>query len=53
MEIHKVLKNGPKLKSIPSFEKGDHVEHKNILLKMFLTFFKYHKRALKLKTRQN
>ena len=31
MKIHKVLKNGPKIKSIPSFEIGDQVESKYII----------------------
>ena len=26
MEIHKVLENGPKAKTMPSFERGDHIE---------------------------
>ena len=28
MEINKVLKNGPKIKSVPSFEREDHIESK-------------------------
>ena len=31
MEIHKVLNNGPKIKSFPSFERGDHAESKYII----------------------
>ena len=31
MEIHKILKKGPKMKSIPSFERRDHVESKYII----------------------
>ena len=30
---HKVLKNGPEIKIIPSFERGDHVESKCIIKK--------------------
>ena len=35
MDIHIVLKNGPKIKSIPSFERGDHVESKYIIKNEF------------------
>ena len=31
IEIHKVLKNGPGLKTIPSFERGDQIESKYII----------------------
>ena len=31
MKIHKLLKNGPKNITIPSFERGDHVEFKYII----------------------
>ena len=31
IEIHKLLKNGPKIKTIPSFQRGDHVESKFII----------------------
>ena len=35
MKIHKVLKNGPKIKSIPSFERGDHAKSKYIMKNKF------------------
>ena len=36
MEINKVLKNGPKYKkTIPLFERGDHIESKYILRNEF------------------
>ena len=31
IKIHKVLKNGPKIKTIPSFQRRDHVEFKYII----------------------
>ena len=33
IEIYKVLKNGPKIKTITSFERGEHIEYKYILKK--------------------
>ena len=39
MEIHKVLENGPKAKTMPSFEREDHIESKYIIEKYF-DFFK-------------
>ena len=39
IEIHKVLKNGPRIEPIPSFERRDHVESKYIIENDF-DFFK-------------
>ena len=33
IEIYKVFKNGPKIDTIPSFERGEHIEYKYILKK--------------------
>ena len=33
IEIYKILKNGPKIKTITSFERGEHIEYKYILKK--------------------
>ena len=33
IDIYKVLKNGPKIKAITSFERGEHIEYKYILKK--------------------
>ena len=35
IEIHKVLNNGSKIKTIPSFERGDHVEFKYLIKSEF------------------
>ena len=35
---HKVLKNGPKIKTIPSNERGDHVESKYTIKNEFYVF---------------
>ena len=43
---HKVLKNSPRNKKLPSFERGDHVEAKCIIKKMSFYFKKYPQRAL-------
>ena len=33
IDIYKDLKNGPKIKAITSFERGEHIEYKYILKK--------------------
>ena len=39
IEIHKVLKNGPKnLKNVPSSKRGEHVEYKYIIKNEFWLF---------------
>ena len=38
MKIHKALKYGPKIKSLPSFERRDHVESKYIIKNEFRIF---------------
>ena len=38
IEIYKVLKNGPKIETIPSFERGEHIEYKCILENEFEFF---------------
>ena len=35
MEIHEVLKNCQEMKTVPSFDKGDHVKSKYIIEKYF------------------
>ena len=35
MEIHKVLKNGARIESIPSFERRNHIESKYIIKNEF------------------
>ena len=35
INIRKVLKKGPKIKSIPSFERGDHVDFRYIIKNEF------------------
>ena len=46
MKIHKVLKNGPKINSIPPFGRGDHVESKYIIENKF-DLFKLPKKGAK------
>ena len=38
MEIHEVLKNGQEMKTVPSFDKGDHVKSKYIIENNFWPF---------------
>ena len=38
MEIHEVLKNCQEMKTVPSFDKGDHVKSKYIIEKYFWLF---------------
>ena len=35
MEIHKLVKNGPKIKNHTIFERGDHVESKYVIRNEF------------------
>ena len=46
IEIDKVLKNGLKTKTMPSFERGEHVEYKYIL-KMIFDFSEMPKKGAK------
>ena len=46
IDIYKVLKNGPKIKAITSFERGEHIEYKYILKNNF-HFFKIPKKGAK------
>ena len=38
IEIYKVLKNCPKIKTITSFERGEHIEYNNIIKNEFELF---------------
>ena len=38
IEIHKLLKNGPKNKKVPLFKRGEHVKYKYIIRNEFWLF---------------